>query len=112
MEKQLSRLAHNQQIAGANPASAILIHMDGIESEYLTFIEDDHYEGKTQRIVILSKRHCSVLGEIRWYGAWRQYAFYPEPETIWNPQCLDDVKACIKILADERKTLRDRTNGK
>jgi hypothetical protein len=66
-------------------------------------MEDDHYEGKTKRIVILSKRHWSILGEIRWYGAWRQYTFRPDPETIWNTKCLEDVQKCIRVLMDERK---------
>lgn len=76
---------------------------DSFESEYLSFIEDDHYEGKTRLIHIISKRHLSPLGLIRWYGAWRQYAFYPEDGTIWNPQCMYDVQEVIKALMDERK---------
>lgn len=77
-----------------------------IESEYLSFIEDDHYKGKTKRITILSKRHCSVLGEIKWYGAWRQYTFWPDQGTIWNTQCLEDVQNYIRaLMAERRKSL-------
>lgn len=74
-----------------------------IDSEYLSFMEDDHYEGKTKRIVVLSKRHGNILGEIRWYGAWRQYTFWPDLKTIWNTQCLEDVQSCIRALMGERK---------
>lgn len=62
-----------------------------INSEYLNFEEDDHYEGKTKRIVITSKKHLEILGEIKWYGPWRQYAFYPLENTIWNKQCMKDI---------------------
>lgn len=74
-----------------------------IDSEYLSFMEDDHYEGKTKRIVVLSKRHGTILGEIKWFGAWRQYTFWPDRQTVWNTQCLEDVQSCICALMDERK---------
>lgn len=32
-----------------------------------------------------------LLGIVKWYGAWRQYAFFPEPETIYERQCLRDL---------------------
>jgi hypothetical protein len=72
-------------------------------SEYLNFEEDDHYEGKTKRIVVVSKRHLDILGEIKWYGAWRQYTFWPAEKTIWNTQCMDDIILYIKKLMDERR---------
>jgi hypothetical protein len=33
-------------------------------------------------------RDAHVLGEIRWYAPWRRYALYPEPETVWEQDCL------------------------
>jgi hypothetical protein len=74
-----------------------------IESKYLSFEEDDHYEGKTKRIVIVSKRKFAILGEIKWYGPWRQYAFFPEEATIWNPECMIEVLDCIARLMAERR---------
>lgn len=29
-----------------------------------------------------------VLGQIRWFGRWRKYCFYPNPNTIWDNRCL------------------------
>ena len=72
-------------------------------SKYLSFHEDDHWGRKTKRIVVVSKRYLAILGDIRWYGSWRQYAFFPEADTIWNPQCMDDVQECIKRLMEERR---------
>lgn len=72
-------------------------------SEYLNFEEDDHYGGKTKKIIVVSKKHLNILGEIKWYGAWRQYCFYPDGETIWNKQCLNDIVYYIKTLMDERR---------
>jgi hypothetical protein len=74
-------------------------------SEYLNFEEDDHYGGKTKRIIVVSKKHLNILGAIKWYGAWRQYTFYPEPDTIWiwNKECLKDIINYINNLMQERK---------
>lgn len=72
-------------------------------SEYLNFEEDDHYGGKTKRIVVTSKKNFYILGEIKWYGAWRQYTFCPRENTIWNKQCMQDIIDYINKLMDERK---------
>lgn len=58
--------------------------------------------GKTSILSIFSVMHGDKLGEIRWMGRWRQYAFYPEPDTIWNPACLKDVTDQINELMTER----------
>lgn len=72
-------------------------------SEYLAFHEDDHWGRKTKRIVIVSKRNLSILGDIRWFSRWRQYAFFPEADTIWNRQCMKDVEEVIDRLMKERQ---------
>ena len=79
--------------------------LTSIESKYLSF-EDNPLlaEGKkTKIILVISKRHDDVLGEIRWYGSWRQYAFFPSVGTVWNPECLRDVNECINLLMAERR---------
>ena len=58
---------------------------------------------KTKLIGIVNKHHEEVIGEIRWFSRWRQYCFYPYPNTIWNITCLTDVNSVIKDLMDERK---------
>jgi hypothetical protein len=76
-----------------------------VESKYLIF-EDNHLMSKgkkTKVILVISKSKDWVLGEIRWYGSWRQYAFFPYPETIWNTECMKDVQECIARLMAERR---------
>jgi len=72
-------------------------------SEYLNFEEDDHYPGKTKLIVVVSKRTSEPLGQIKWYGAWRQYTFWPMGDTIWNKRCMLDIINHINKLMDERR---------
>ena len=31
------------------------------------------------------------LGQVGWYAPWRRYAFYPNPNTIYEPDCLRDL---------------------
>lgn len=42
-----------------------------------------------------------ALGKIRWFGRWRQYAFFPEEDLVFE-------KTCLRTIADfcERNTRR------
>ena len=58
---------------------------------------------KTQVIKVMSKIHGNRLGVIKWFGRWRQYGFFPEPETVFNLECLNDIQSYIKGLKDEKQ---------
>jgi len=51
---------------------------------------------KTKIIGVWSKKHGNRLGLIKWYGPWRRYAFFPENETLFDTECLNDIIARIK----------------
>jgi hypothetical protein len=72
------------------------------ETKYLLFAVNC-VKGKTKVIDIVNLHHHEVIGEIKWFGWWRQYCFFPIAETVWNPKCLDDVQSVIKELMEERK---------
>jgi hypothetical protein len=65
------------------------------ESEYLLF-EEQPRRGKTGVWNVVSQNHGNVLGEVKWFGPWRQYCFFPGRATIWNKTCLADVETFIK----------------
>lgn len=46
------------------------------------------------------------LGVVKWHGAWRKYAFYPEYGTLFEPTCLRDIAAFIDKAMAERKAAR------
>ena len=46
------------------------------------------------------------LGIVKWYAPWRQYCFFPEDETIFNPTCMESIIGFIKELMEERKVQR------
>ena len=43
------------------------------------------------------------LGKIRWWGAWRQYVFFPDTETLWSIGCLDMICKFLKTLNDNHR---------
>lgn len=59
--------------------------------------------GKTQVWGVFSVNQGALLGEIRWFGRWRQYTFAPRPETTFNPDCLDTISEFIRDLMEDRK---------
>jgi len=72
------------------------------KTRYLDFIDTTAKNRKTKIIWVRSVNHGDILGEIRWYGAWRQYCFYPKADTIWNIECLQDIRVFIATLMAAR----------
>ena len=60
--------------------------------------------GKTQVWKVLSNDDDS-LGEIRWYGRWRKYAFHPEIFTIYEQDCLRKI---ADFCEDQSRKLRQK----
>jgi hypothetical protein len=74
-------------------------------SDYMGFTEHPSPSGKTQVVSITSRSSGRLLGEIRWYGRWRQYCFFPESKMIFNRGCMQDIIDYIDTL----KEIRDAT---
>lgn len=43
------------------------------------------------------------LGKIRWHGAWRQFVFYPDSDTLWSIGCLTIINKFLKKLNDKHR---------
>ena len=72
-------------------------------SKYLIFrpMED---KPKTKVFAVVSKNDVNQrLGVVKWYGSWRQYCFFPDEETVWNIDCLNDIIYFTKSLTDEHR---------
>lgn len=68
------------------------------------------FEGKTKKFGIITKETHECIGEIKWYGRWRKYSFFPEPNTVYETDCLTDIVNFIKDLMYDRKILERRNN--
>lgn len=71
--------------------------------DYLDFIPKTIARRKTAYVEIRSKSNGVMLGSIEWYGAWRQYCFWPLVTTVWSTGCLEQVKTEIERLMAERR---------
>ena len=58
--------------------------------------------GKTEIWNVHAKRTGFVLGKIKWYGPWRQYCFFPSPNSVFNSGCMTDIQNAIKELMSKR----------
>lgn len=46
----------------------------------------------------------SLLGEVRWFGRWRKYAFYPRGDTLFEQTCLREIAEFIEMRTREHRT--------
>lgn len=75
-----------------------------MDSKWIHFEERlDKPQLLTKQYYVLSNDNNFVLGQIKWYGAWRTYAFYPSQDTVFEPQCLGDITRFINKLMLDRK---------
>ena len=60
---------------------------------------------KTNVWHVMSRSRGIRLGIIKWYGPWRQYCFFPEPETLYNATCLREIQNVIteQMMARRRR---------
>ena len=76
-----------------------------LDFKWFTVVEDRSEPGrKTRRLEIVSKSGGDVLGTIKWFGRWRQYCFFPKPDTVWSDGCIADLMTVLTKLAAERKS--------
>jgi len=65
--------------------------------QYITFLERES-TGKTSKWACRNKKSEAVLGEIKWYGAWRQYCYFPTIQAVYSAGCLNDISDFIEQL--------------
>lgn len=59
------------------------------EYEYFYFVKDES-------VIKAAVWHCrkgadTALGVVKWHRPWHQYCFFPEPDTVFNAACLEDM---------------------
>lgn len=71
-------------------------------SKWIDFIEQAP-TGKTKRFNIMPKDLGPMIGEIKWYGPWRKYCFFPKPNCVFETDCLKDIISFLSKLMLDRK---------
>jgi hypothetical protein len=62
-----------------------------------------HDTGKTKVYNCYNKEYGSLLGQVKWYAAFRKYSFFPENNIVFETQCLKDIASFLDKLTLERK---------
>ena len=61
---------------------------------------------KTPVVYVFNNDDGSHLGHISWYGAWRQFCFFPSNNCVFHRGCLEGVNRQLVSLMAERKVKR------
>lgn len=75
------------------------------EFEYIHFVKIRTMP-KTSVWSCRNNKSGDELGEVKWWGRWRQYCFFPcwpshslPGEIVFNASCLDDIAAFVRSLS-------------
>lgn len=79
-----------------------LLIMSSIFKTYLKFVQIRD-TGKTKIFEVQSFKYGNKLAEVKYYGAWRKYTLFPEPNTLFDCKCLQEISDFMKILMEERR---------
>jgi hypothetical protein len=71
---------------------------------YLEFKEMPNKFGKTRLFAVINTLAQIPLGVIKFHGAWRRYLFVPDPNTMFDPDCMDEIS---KFAREETNKWRD-----
>ncbi len=73
------------------------------EGTHIRFISLGIREGqKTERWNIETKEDEDLLGEVRWFGRWRRYAFFPASLCVFEQTCLREIADFIEEIMRAR----------
>lgn len=59
--------------------------------------------GKTRGWWVMPKDGGNRIGCIYWYGPWRKYVFMPDPNCVFEQDCLRDIADFIQAETTKHK---------
>lgn len=75
-----------------------------MSAKWVSFqVEDRRLGAKTDVWHVWSLQNPKHLGLVKWFAAWRRYAFFPAPETIFEQDCLRDIAAFIEAETTKQR---------
>lgn len=66
--------------------------------EYIHFVKTAD-KPKTSVWSCRNSRSDDELGEVRWYGSWRRYCYFPTVQAVYSQGCLNDIAEFIAGLS-------------
>lgn len=74
-----------------------------VSNEYFMILEEKLINRKTPIFHIYNSKSKDEIGEIKWYGAWRKYCFFPNHDTIWDSKCLNNINNFLEEINTLKK---------
>lgn len=62
--------------------------------------------GVTKRFHISALQGGMSLGIVKWHPGWRRFAFFPNPNTLYESECLRDLAEFCETETAKRKEER------
>jgi hypothetical protein len=56
---------------------------------------------RTQVYSCRNNRSMDELGQIKWYGPWRQYCYFPTVQAVYSAGCLKDIQDFMEELKNQ-----------
>lgn len=72
--------------------------MEVTVKKYIVFKKEFIKGRKTPIVTIHSAKDDTLLGDIRWWSAWRKYVFCPDGDTIFDAKCLSEIELYMEGL--------------
>jgi hypothetical protein len=73
-----------------------------LQASYIYFTDPQpSASGKTQVWFVMAEGG-GQLGEIKWFGRWRRYAFFPLAGTVFEETCLHELAAFCRSQTANR----------
>lgn len=47
------------------------------------------------------------LGDVKWFGAWRKFCFFPCDKTVWDTKCLNEVVEFVDKINNEYNCVKE-----
>jgi len=65
-----------------------------------------HFEEALELWRCVNSKHKNLLGTVEWYLPWKLFCFFPELNTAFSKDCLEDICDFIKQLGgkDEKRS--------
>lgn len=61
------------------------------DGKWVRFDLAEKQNPKTSVWNVVAKEGGYSIGQIKWFGRWRKYSFFPVPDTIYESDCLHDI---------------------
>jgi len=79
-----------------------------MKNKYIGFQEFILPSRKTPIYIVYNIQTDEDLGVIKWWGAWRQYCFFPNKNTLYSIGCLIEINKFLEELKDEKTRTKKR----